>query len=602
MPDELVRMEQEVAQIRDQVSARQIELSRFQEWTKLFPAKAPEPTTEADEGKDLPLADLVEKCQPSVVLVKTDRGFGTGWVAKGTSFLVTNYHVVRSARRIVLSMRSPGSSSASDVEGATVCAVFLEADLALIRLPAGTTAKGLPLPKEDAARAGDRVFVLGNPGVGGQALEMTVTEGIVSNASRQVNGIRYIQTNAAINPGNSGGPILDMRGQVLGVVTLKVEGVDGIGFAVSSAHVRRLLDSWDSEFRVEGSLIAWEEERGIAAPPDIPLPEGSRVVDVAHRISSIWLEPSGKKLYALDYDANSILVIDVESAEVRSKVFAGSEPASMAASPDGRLLYVACHGSREVVVYDVSAGKATEKFTVPSPPIAVAPTGSRSRFFYIAQKGRPDLLPGELTIHDSGAKNKDVGLWPLGDVSLMSPAGFAWVPSQETLVCVLPPGGAANGVLFLHPCPSQPHPIPPERRSHLWQDGWERWQQGIEDAELVFSPVLVEKSGNTIVMAKRRWGFEKAGLAQKGYFKPAEYPGMDDPDLQRYRAALKVLDQLIALSSDGSLAMSSTNVYDAKTYTVRQPLPFPCAIGALRKDAIIVYDALGKRIVICPMK
>jgi CheY-like chemotaxis protein len=76
-----------------------------------------------------------------------------------------------------------------------------------------------------------RVVVIGNPGMGAEILTKSITEGIVSKTSRTIGGQTYIQTSAAVNPGNSGGPMFNLRGEVVGMVTLKAV-LDNVGFAI----------------------------------------------------------------------------------------------------------------------------------------------------------------------------------------------------------------------------------------------------------------------------------------------------------------------------------------------------------------------------------
>ena len=88
--------------------------------------------------------------------------------------------------------------------------------------------------------AGERVTVIGNPGLEQTVLNHTMTEGIVSNPRRTIRGGTYIQTSAAVNPGSSGGPMFDSRGNVIGLVVLKAD-IEGTGFAVSLTDISAFL-------------------------------------------------------------------------------------------------------------------------------------------------------------------------------------------------------------------------------------------------------------------------------------------------------------------------------------------------------------------------
>ena len=93
-----------------------------------------------------------------------------------------------------------------------------------------------------ALAVGERVFAIGSP----LGLERTVTEGIVSTKTRQMQGELYLQTTAQINPGNSGGPLFNLRGEVVGVTNMKINFGEGIGFAIPMDAVKRFLNHRDA--------------------------------------------------------------------------------------------------------------------------------------------------------------------------------------------------------------------------------------------------------------------------------------------------------------------------------------------------------------------
>jgi serine protease Do len=100
----------------------------------------------------------------------------------------------------------------------------------------------VPLGDSDSLSVGEHVFAIGSP----LGLERTVTEGIVSTKTRQMQGEVYLQTTAQINPGNSGGPLFNLRGEVLGVTNMKVAFGEGIGFAIPIESVKRFLKYRDA--------------------------------------------------------------------------------------------------------------------------------------------------------------------------------------------------------------------------------------------------------------------------------------------------------------------------------------------------------------------
>jgi serine protease Do len=94
----------------------------------------------------------------------------------------------------------------------------------------------------DALTVGDSVFAIGSP----LGLERTVTQGIISTKTRELEGELYLQTSAQINPGNSGGPLFNMAGEVVGVTNMKITSGEGLGFAIPVELVKNFLDHRDA--------------------------------------------------------------------------------------------------------------------------------------------------------------------------------------------------------------------------------------------------------------------------------------------------------------------------------------------------------------------
>src|SRR5919202_1693599 len=196
------------------------------------------------------------------------RGVGSGFIVDPKGFILTNQHVIQGATRISVRLQS-GEQYIVRVVG-----VDEETDLAVLKVDAGKDLPAIKLGDSSTVEVGDWVLAIGSP----FGLEQTVTAGIISKKERQpypgANFQQFIQTDAAINRGNSGGPLVNMRGEVIGInsqIATSTGDYNGIGFALpanlassvfkqlmSSGHVRRgylgiLLDSVKSEFaRVYG--------------------------------------------------------------------------------------------------------------------------------------------------------------------------------------------------------------------------------------------------------------------------------------------------------------------------------------------------------------
>ncbi|MFZ9915456.1 MAG: trypsin-like peptidase domain-containing protein [Phycisphaerales bacterium] len=174
------------------------------------------------------------------------RGTGTGVVISRDGHIVTANHVVADATEIEIVFRDGRTATA------TVVGLDPGTDIAVLR----TDASGLvpaAFGDSDELEAGEWVVALGAP----FGLEQTLTAGIVSAKGRSDVGLAtfesYIQTDAAINPGNSGGPLANLDGEIVGInsaISSRGGGNDGIGFAVPSSVVRRVVDSLIANGRV----------------------------------------------------------------------------------------------------------------------------------------------------------------------------------------------------------------------------------------------------------------------------------------------------------------------------------------------------------------
>jgi serine protease Do len=155
------------------------------------------------------------------------RGLGSGFVIDPAGYIVTNHHVVDSAKAVEVTL-SDGRTLPAKLVGSDP-----ETDIALIKVEA-TGLPAIPLGSSSALRVAEPVMAIGNP----FGLDHTVTVGIISGTGRVIGAGRYddfLQTDAAINPGNSGGPLINTRGEAVGIATAiasRSGGFQGVGFAI----------------------------------------------------------------------------------------------------------------------------------------------------------------------------------------------------------------------------------------------------------------------------------------------------------------------------------------------------------------------------------
>jgi len=168
------------------------------------------------------------------------RGLGSGFVIDADAgYIVTNEHVVADADRIIVGL-ADGRRVPAEVVGTDSAS-----DLAVLKVNCGQL-HALPLGDSRSAQVGDDVFAVGNP----FGLDGSFSRGIISARGRSninIHGIQYqrfLQTDAVINPGNSGGPLVNLRGEVVGVntaIATQTGHYDGVGFAIPSWRVSELL-------------------------------------------------------------------------------------------------------------------------------------------------------------------------------------------------------------------------------------------------------------------------------------------------------------------------------------------------------------------------
>src|SRR5688572_2835434 len=176
------------------------------------------------------------------------RGAGTGFIIDPAGLILTNHHVVEGADRVTVRL-TDGRQLRAERIGSDP-----DTDIALIRIEASPPVPVAPLGDSDSLRVGEWVLAIGNP----LAYEHTVTVGVVSFIGRKLfdrSLDRYIQTDAAINFGNSGGPLINARGEVIGINSAISSRAANIGFAVPINQARDILPQLRETGRVARGYI-----------------------------------------------------------------------------------------------------------------------------------------------------------------------------------------------------------------------------------------------------------------------------------------------------------------------------------------------------------
>lgn len=205
-------------------------------------------------------ADAFNKVAPAVVIVSTKslanngfiggevEGMGSGFIINEEGYILTNYHVIAGAKEVTVTLSDKTEVSA------TVVNYDQDRDVAMLKLKEGTKVPAVAeLGDSDEVYPGAEVIAIGTPL--SKNFAQTLTKGVISGSNRTIddNGkdVDFIQTDAAINPGNSGGPLVNAKGQVIGINSMKIGSdasgsstpVEGIGFAIPINEVKNKINS-----------------------------------------------------------------------------------------------------------------------------------------------------------------------------------------------------------------------------------------------------------------------------------------------------------------------------------------------------------------------
>jgi Do/DeqQ family serine protease len=188
---------------------------------------------------------------PRTPSTRVERGIGSGFIISADGLILTNAHVVDQADSVTVALKD-GRSFQGKVLGSDPVT-----DVALVRIQSNN----LPivtLGNSDQLKPGEWAIAIGNP----LGLDNTVTAGIISATGRSSSQagvpdkrVNFIQTDAAINQGNSGGPLLNQRGEVVGMNTAIIGGAQGLGFAIPINTARRIGDQLLAKGRVDHPFL-----------------------------------------------------------------------------------------------------------------------------------------------------------------------------------------------------------------------------------------------------------------------------------------------------------------------------------------------------------
>ena len=311
------------------------------------------------------------------------RGTGTGFFIDEAGHILTNHHVIEGAERITVKLNDGRSFRA------TVIGSDPDTDIALMKVEAATSLPHATLGNSDTLRVGEWVCAIGNP----LAYEHTVTVGVVSFMGRKLfdAGLdNYIQTDAAISFGNSGGPLINARGEVIGINSAISRQASNIGFAVPINQARAILPQLKTLGRVSRGFMGVtlrDVDPDLQEALKLPRSDGALVQNVADG-------SPGSRAGIRPYD----LIISVDREPVRGNDSLIREIASRKPGTMARLEFVRDGRPREVAV------KLAERPARPSEAAVPASPAERS----LRQAGPGELGLSLIEIDETNAHRFDV--------------------------------------------------------------------------------------------------------------------------------------------------------------------------------------------------
>jgi serine protease Do len=232
-------------------------------------------------------------------------GQGSGFIIDPSGVILTNAHVVNGASEVTVQLSDGREFIAKDVKADD------RADVAIVRIMVKEKLPTLVLGDEQELEIGDWVLAFGSP----FGLHRTVTQGIISAKARGLNDPRMkqelLQTDAAINPGNSGGPLVNLRGEVIGVntaISTSSGGYDGVGFAVPASLAKWVAEQLEEHGKVRRAylgVMAQDIDSGLAESLGQDTPHGALVAELTRgapaekaglRVQDIVTELNGQQI------------------------------------------------------------------------------------------------------------------------------------------------------------------------------------------------------------------------------------------------------------------------------------------------------------------
>jgi serine protease Do len=278
------------------------------------------------------------------------RGVGSGFVMNRDGYILTNNHVVEDAEQIKVKV-----SNGKEYDGKVV-GRDPKTDLALVKIEGPSDLYPLKLGNSDELKVGSWVVAIGSP----FGLEQTVTAGIVSAKGRVIGSGPYdnfIQTDASINPGNSGGPLINMKGEVIGINTAIIASGQGIGFAIPINMAKEIVPQLQEKGHVTRGWLGvsiQEITPALAKSFDLKEKKGALVAQV---FSGTPAEKAGVE--------QGDVILEFDGKEVADSK---DLPRMVASTPVGKTVTIKLSRNGKILERQVKVGEMEEKGEVAKAP------------------------------------------------------------------------------------------------------------------------------------------------------------------------------------------------------------------------------------------
>lgn len=559
-------------------------------------AVVPAAVAEAPKGK-ASSADFVEQFGPSVVVVKTNTGSGAGFVAFAADFIVTNYHVVSGSQSVQVAFIEGKNTS---THTATVVAVDADNDLALLRLSEPSKAKSLEFSDDVGLSAGAEVFTIGSPGAGTTILTQAVSHGIMSNPERLIGKQKYIQTDMVISPGNSGGPLMDLAGKVVGVVLAKITQQENIGFAIPSSLAKVLYREREKKFRVDGELMAWE-----AKQPFERLKRHAGAIPLNAYPTDLLLDAERDQLIGITPETNKVIFIDLKTRKMAREIFpSGTDPVDLHFGAPGEV-WVANRTSKNLVALDLVGGKIVKNIALMHEPQAFVMV--RKSVWFMDSAGQA------LVIKNTGKDESETAL-NIRSLSTYGAGANVLCGSTTAWLCEFEPDKFEAAVVRRRALKNalddlaagvgakagNPQAIEVKRKGLAKE---------VASNEAILSKVIktygkpagvegdfsAKQQSLFVDEPRKRIYFNRCVMELKdpskviGVFKSPEHSLKNNETLREFWSKNPALDQIRAVSPDGTVAVSGTHMYNTSDFTVIAELPVPTTAVVFHTDNKTLY-------------